>query len=624
MQRNLQAQSTLLTFLNRCYGMLLYAYPAHFRRTYGAGMAQVFRDETRILLQDGHTAVLLQFLLQTTFDLTKTVLVEHLEELFNIRLQGGTMSYHETVSALSENPEALEELYHDAIKAGNKKAFQQAIDDHYQNAPHNLLLASWFHRLHYAARQARQFIIEWRWVLPLALLNGLLFWWFADDERYIMQIVGGPSAPRDTVPVIFLLAAPFTALLILVYFMRMAKKGWLVTAVAATVPLIAALYVYFTYPLMGVRPFQDQYLILMVIHLPILAWVSVGLFFLSRHRDAYSRLRFLLKSMEVIVVGGIFAGVLAAFFGITVGLFNALNVEFSENLMRFLFGGGLGMVLVIAPAIIYNPTLPPAEQLFFQGFHQLISAVMQVLLPLTLLVLIIYIGFIPANFSAPFDNRDVLITYNVMLFAVVGLLVGATILRPAESSPERDRWLRRLIIGVTVLTLVVSLYALSAIIYRTINDRLTPNRLAFIGWNVINIGLLALLLILQWRARAGQWLAGLYQAFSVGTAVYAVWTVVLIFALPWLFGVDQENVANLPVTIQKIIYEEPAPVLMKCFNSPHIYLLDEGEKRWIADIETFNARGYVWDDVNFVSCDSLRRVPDGIPIPTDAGPPPQP
>jgi hypothetical protein len=237
-------------------------------------MAQVFRDETRISCR---RLAIRPFssnsFYKLTFDLTKTVLVEHLEELFNIRLEGRTMSYHETITALAENPEALEGLYHDAVKAGNKKAFQQAIEDHYQNAPNNLLLASWFHRLHYAARQARQFIIEWRWVIPLAVLNGLLFWWFS-DERYMMQIVGGPSAPQDTVPIIFLLAAPFTALLVLVYFTLVAKKNWLITAVSTTLPLLAAAYVYFTYQRMGIRPFQDQYLILMVIHLLVLAWVQ--------------------------------------------------------------------------------------------------------------------------------------------------------------------------------------------------------------------------------------------------------------------------------------------------------------------------------------------------------------
>jgi hypothetical protein len=624
MQQDIQFQSALLTILSRCYSVLLFAYPSHFRHEYGVGMAQVFRDEARFLLRKRHTAVLIQFLLQTVFDLAKTVLVEHLEELFNIQIEGRNMLYHETINALSENPEALEELYHDAIKVGDQKVFQQAIDDNYKNAPSNLLLASWFHRLHYAARQAKQFIIEWRWLIPLAVLNGLLFWWFTDIERYTIQLIGGPSAPQDFLPVLLLWAAPLTALFILIYFTLVAKKNWPVTAVSLATPLLAAAYVYFTYPQLGIRPFQEQYLTLSVIHLPLLAWVSVGLFFLIKHRDPNSRLRFLLKSVEVIVVGGILAGVLLAFSGITIGLFAALNIEFSEELLRLIFGGGIGMILVIAPAIVYNPTVPPDEQALFQGFYRLISAVMQVLLPLTLLVLVVYIGFIPANFRAPFDNRDVLITYNVMLFAVVGLLVGATVLRPTDSSPERDRWLRRLIIGVAVLTLIVSLYALSAIIYRTINDRLTPNRFAFIGWNIVNISLLGLLLILQWRAKAEQWLAGLYQAFSLGTAVYALWTITLILALPWLFEVNQGDMANLPVRIQNVVFEEPGPVLLKCFTSPHIYLLDDGEKRWIEDIETFNERGYVWDDVTFVSCRDLRSVPDGTPIPADAGPPPQP
>lgn len=624
MQRGIQFQSTLLTALSRCYQVMLFAYPAHFRREYGVGMAQVFRDEARFLLRERHTAVLIQFLLQTVFDLAKTVLVEHLEELFNIKLEGGNMSYHETIHSLSENPEALEELYYKAVKAGSEKAFQQAIDDNYKGAPGNLLLAGWFYRLHYAARQAKQFIIEWRWLIPLAVLNGLLFWWFTDEERYTIQLIGGPNAPQDFLPVILLWAAPLAALFILLYFALVAKKNWPVTAVSIAIPLFAAAYVYLTYSKLGIRPFQEQYLNLMVIHLALLAWVSVGIFFLAEHRDANSRLRFLLKSMEVIVVGGVLAGVLLAFSGITIGLFDALSIEFSEALLRLIFGGGVGMILVIAPAIIYNPTVPPDEQVFFQGIYRLISAVMQVLLPLTFLVLLIYIGFIPANFRAPFDNRDVLITYNVMLFAVVGLLVGATVLRPADSTPQRDRWLRRLIVGVAILTLIVSLYALSAIIFRTINDRLTPNRLAFIGWNVVNIGLLVLLLGLQGRAKAEQWLAALYQAFSLGTAVYAIWTVIVILALPWIFGVNQGDMVNLPVSIQNVVFEEPSPVLLKCSTSPHIYLLDRGEKRWIEDIATFNERGYVWDDVSFVPCTDLQNVPDGPPIPADDGTPPQP
>jgi hypothetical protein len=68
----------------------------------------------------------------------------------------------------------------------------------------------------------------------------------------------------------------------------------------------------------------------------------------------------------------------------------------------------------------------------------------------------------------------------------------------------------------------------------------------------------------------------------------------------------------------------PIHVLLKCQASPHIYRLENDQKRWIKDIDTFLAEGHVWEDVRFVSCDYLRSLPDGPPIPEDAGPPPQP
>ena len=68
----------------------------------------------------------------------------------------------------------------------------------------------------------------------------------------------------------------------------------------------------------------------------------------------------------------------------------------------------------------------------------------------------------------------------------------------------------------------------------------------------------------------------------------------------------------------------PIHLILKCQGSPHIYALENGKKRWIKDIDTFTAEGYVWDDVQFVACPYLRDLPDGPSIPEDAGPPPQP
>ena len=68
----------------------------------------------------------------------------------------------------------------------------------------------------------------------------------------------------------------------------------------------------------------------------------------------------------------------------------------------------------------------------------------------------------------------------------------------------------------------------------------------------------------------------------------------------------------------------PIHLILKSQNSPHIYALENGKKRWIKDIQTFTAEGYVWDDVQLVGCANLRNLPDGPSIPEDAGPPPQP
>ncbi len=68
----------------------------------------------------------------------------------------------------------------------------------------------------------------------------------------------------------------------------------------------------------------------------------------------------------------------------------------------------------------------------------------------------------------------------------------------------------------------------------------------------------------------------------------------------------------------------PIHVLLKCEGSPHIYRVEGEEKRWIVDLEAFEAAGHVWDDVQFVPCAYLRNLPNGETIPPGHGPPPEP
>ncbi len=535
------------------------------------------------------------------------------------------MSYNEKIEALRSDAEQLERVYQQAREAGETDAFKQAIDASYASAPDNLLYAAWFHRLQHAADQAKAFAVAWGWVVPLALINGLLFWWLSDDQRFMIELAGPRYvATRHFMPAIVLLAAPASAAVVLTYLTVVGRKDWRLSALIGAGWAAATAYVLLTFPQAGTQPFQEQYLTLTAFHLPLLAWAGVGAVVIADHRDPRNRFAFLIKSLEVFIMGGLFVIVGGLFTGITIGLFDALDVEFPELVIRLFIAGGGGLIPVVATAVIYNPTVPPAKQASNEGLGRLVAVLMRLMLPLTVVVLLVYLAFIPFNFRAPFDNRDVLIVYNGMLFAVIGLLAGATPLRPDDLSPDVRRWLRRGIVAVAALALIISLYALSAIVYRTAIDRLTPNRLTFIGWNVINIGLLALVLLLQARAEAGKWVEGLFRAYSAGTVAYTVWTLAVIVTIPWLFGINQGVVEALPRPVQTIIYEEPGPILLRCATSPHIFVLQGGEKRWIEDMDTFDSRGYVWRDVHTIPCDDLRAVPDGAPVPPDAGPPPEP
>ncbi|MCB0031570.1 MAG: hypothetical protein KDE28_26850, partial [Anaerolineales bacterium] len=515
-----------------------------------------------------------------------------------------------------------------AAAAGEAEAFRQAIKASRVAAPGNLLYDAWFHRLEYSAAQVKQAVIAWGWLIPLALFNGFLFWLLSDEDRFMLDLVGPTlRQSQQWLPVLMLLAAPISASTVMIYLTAAGRRGWRRPVIISTLLILLGFYVVGVYPQAGTRPLQEQYLTLMMLHIPLLAWSGVGALLLFDERDAHSRFAFIMKSLDVFIVGGFSVGAGGLFLGITFGLFNALGVEFATWMQRLLVAGGAGLLPVIGVAVIYRPDRPVANQSFDEGLSKLVALLMRLLLPLTLLVLTVYLAFIPFNFREPFDNRDVLIIYNGLLFAVAGLLVGATPVRLADLPAHLHRWLRLALSAVAGLTLLVGLYALTAIIYRTTVDQLTPNRLAFIGWNVINLSLLGYLLQGQLRANSTTWLARIQHAFAAGTIAYAAWSLLLLLAIPWLFGnnLKEADILKLPVEIQDLIFEQgDAPILLKCTQSPNIYLLDGTEKRWVKDIDTFNDRGYLWRDVHFVTCSAISRLTDGPPIPADAGTPPDP
>ncbi len=438
------------------------------------------------------------------------------------------MEFIAQIHAAESDPQQLEQLFQTARGSNQAKAFQSAMIACYEAAPENVLLAAWYYRLKNLAEDIRKpgRRIYWLAAVPLSILTGLIFWALSDVERLIVL---------GSVPQIFLWWAPIATMSALSFMAITAKKGYGLAIALGLSLLAAAAYALLLAPAFARDWASKQYLIMAIIHIPLLCWVALGIWPLGIRSSTADRFAFLIKSIEVAIVAGLYLMAGLAFGGITIGMFAALGIELPRILLRLIAAGGFGLLPVLALATIYDPTTAASDQDFEQGLSNFIATMMRLLLPLTLIVLVIYLLAIPFYFSAPFENRDVLIVYNLMLFAIVGLLMGALPIKGGDLSHDLQRVLRIGMILVAGLAVLVSLHALSAVVYRTFQGELTPNRLTVIGWNSINIGILLFLIVTQIRTGREGWIEALQGVLSRATNAYLAWGLFILIALPILF-----------------------------------------------------------------------------------------
>jgi hypothetical protein len=438
------------------------------------------------------------------------------------------VKYLTDIQSVQNDPARLESLYQAAVKEGRAVEFRADMMECHIADPANLLYAAWYYRFQQApaevTAEAPERRINWSLALPLSALTGLILW-LLSDPRLQLNLHGGGRLSYITI-----LAAPVVAVMVILFLALAWKRNYRRPALAA-----AGLALVTAYAVLMAQRGSDPYTALLIPHLAALSLAAVGITLTGVVSASNTRFAFLAKVIEVAVTGGVYLIGVLIFAGITYTLFGALQVQLSDRVQLLLFLGGGGLIPVIAVASAYDPSTSPVEQDFTHGLSKMVAILPRLLLPLTLVVLVIYIFAIPFYFMEPFKNREVLIIYNVMLFAVMGLLVGATPVRPKDLSPRVQSLLRGGILAVTVLVILVSLYALSATVYRTVNDVLTVNRLTIIGWNIVNIAILVLLVYKQLRHGREAWVDSLYATFDYACLAYTAWALFLVLALPWLF-----------------------------------------------------------------------------------------
>jgi hypothetical protein len=295
-----------------------------------------------------------------------------------------------------------------------------------------------------------------------------------------------------------------------------ATVRWLVVAFAA-----AAVFA-------NVYPFapNGNTEVLTGLHLAVALWLMVGIAYAGvRWNEVAGRMDFIRFSGELaiyyvlIALGG---GVLTAFMAI---IFQSIAVDVGPFLQLWLVPcGAMG-------AVIIGSWLVEAKQSVIENMAPVLT---RLFTPLFAAVLVTFLGTLVFTGRGIDIERNVLIAFDLLLVAVLGLTLYSVSARDPQSPPGVFDVLQVVLLVSALLADAVALWAIAA---RISEFGFSPNRVAALGENVILLVNLA-------------WSAALYISFLRGRGsfprlerwqtdylpVYAAWAALVVIAFPPLFG----------------------------------------------------------------------------------------
>ncbi len=426
-----------------------------------------------------------------------------------------------------DDPGMLEVTYRDACREGAEEAFAAAILERLAQNPNDRALQAWQHRLDLPEPTAAPPggpDGSWGRALKLAALSGLLF---------VVLVGERPPVPFPEVATEWFRIgwSPVAALALIAWLGsgRPADRTPRVYVAAALATVVVA-------AVAGGLAWgaEDTASVLAGFHLPFLTWAAVGAtvvgFGTAREAQIYA---FALRSMEVLAVSAIFLGAVGLTTGLTAGLLAVFEISLPEVAVQRIIAFGIGAIPVLALATSYDARRLPQDQ-SPTGVARLLRIMTWLLLPVALAVLAVYvIWLIPVYFWRAFEDRDVLIVYNVTLIALVVFMTAAA--APAAKRALSQRWvvwLRPALLSLMSLTLLLNLYAFAANATRIAQFGMTTNRYVVLGWNAVTLAMIAFMLAQTWRAEPDESAAALRAAIGRALVVPVVWSFVVLLTAP--------------------------------------------------------------------------------------------
>ena len=266
--------------------------------------------------------------------------------------------------------------------------------------------------------------------------------------------------------------------------------------------------------------------ILSCIHLALVLWSILGFAFVGgmKNNDE-KRLGFLKYNGDLLVITALIVIAAAIMSGITIGLFSLIGFNIKEFYFENIVIFGL-------------PAAPIVGTYLTQTNPQLVGKVSPVIAkifsPLVVVMLVIYLIAMIYSGKDPYNDREFLLIFNALLIGVMAIIFFSIAEASKTTKSQPELWILFLL---SVVTIIVNGIALSAIVFRISEWGITPNRAAVLGGNVlilINLLLVTAQLFRVLSKKAN--INGVGKVISFYLPIYVVWTIVVTFIFPLLFG----------------------------------------------------------------------------------------
>lgn len=304
-------------------------------------------------------------------------------------------------------------------------------------------------------------------------------------------------------------------------FLTKEKINLVHVAISAFVFFVSAVYINLLPSVQDSDSINLAYL-----HLPFTLWCLYGfIFFDFNTKDKYKRIDYIKYNGDlailmavILIAGGIFTGV-------TIGLFSAIELEIEQFYVDYVVIGGLVSVPIVATFIIKKYPFVT---------NKIAPIIAGIFSPIVFITLFIYLISILITGKNPYNDRDFLIVFNLMLLGVMGIIVFSV---SEASAIKKQKFTEITLFALSIITLIVDMVALSAILYRLGEFGFTPNRTAVLGSNLLIFGNLVLIMIDLYKVNFKNKPVKEVELTIAGyLPVYLTWTIFVVFAMPFIFG----------------------------------------------------------------------------------------